>query len=157
MLAEAALPVQDEGTSFALVREAGLAVERDGAVIRVGRPEGLAAQLLRAQITDATCETGAAASLRLIAYNLRATVAEQRLALAAALSAAFEGSPRLAKVRLDPTSLPGAALAALVASGVLDSEGVCLREAFFFQPARPTCRLQSEKGPETCREKPYSI
>ncbi|WP_323118192.1 GNAT family N-acetyltransferase [Burkholderia alba] len=123
MLAETRPSELDARPVFRLALAAGITVERDGAEIRVAQGEGLATQLLRAQLTDD-------AALRLIAYNPAAEIADQRRALLAALSAVFGGTPELTTCRLDPAALPGAALDALRASGVLADDGVCLRDGW---------------------------
>ncbi|KVW08419.1 GNAT family N-acetyltransferase [Burkholderia cepacia] len=101
----------------------GLFAVRDGAEIRVAQGDGIGAQLLRAQLGD----DGA---LRLVAYNHRASPADQRRALLAALAAAFSDSARHASIRLDPAAWPAVALDAMRASGVLADAGRCMREGW---------------------------
>lgn len=101
----------------------GLFAVRDGAEIRVAHGDGIGAQLLRAQLADD-------GTLRLVAYNHRATSADQRRAVLAALSAAFADGANRAAIRLDPAAWPAVALDALRASGVLADAGRCMRDGW---------------------------
>ncbi|WP_175720622.1 GNAT family N-acetyltransferase [Burkholderia anthina] len=106
-----------------LVFADNLFAARDDAEIRVAHGDGIGAQLLRAQLADD-------GTLRLVAYNHRATPADQRRALLAALAAAFADDVRRAAIRLDPAAWPAVALDALRASGVLADGGLCMREGW---------------------------